>query len=634
MKGILRTARSQKLTLVPPPQMGDFHLAASVALFLQMSPRRDVQSEAMRHKTRHAFTFRRAEIDALKRGPADERMDVTQSAVVPLASELFKMEQYQQMYDRMAKAEATKPRRGVAMSQIDIAGDMNTGLRLIRPVGLDFPQLRHIVRSTPILSIIINRRVRQVQRFLTQPQFDYQPGFKLRFKDPDRKVTDDDKARFAWIRSYLMHCGAEFDPRKRRALQRDNLHEFTQKHLRDSLTMDAAPVEFVNTRTGRVHGFTAVDGAKVFLSDPNQGLTDDFDGPAEFNVLTGRTSFGDPSNIVAVYAQEGRVRAQYTHMDLLYPIRNKTAEEEMFGYGIAEPETILHVCTAMLNAFALNSRSISDNSYPRGILSLLGDYQQEDVDRFKDMMLAEMTGVQNRWRMPVFTAEAQQGAGVAFTPIGASVEDAMYSRWWTLMTAIACSTYQMDPSEIAFESFTAGGASTLSGSDTEAKLINSVDSGLHTLLTWYGSTLGEIVELIDPEVEFYWTGLEDTKEDDQAREQGNMLFGETRERHGLSNEGIPEEVLKAPNSVAGQAYMTVLQQKQQEQMQAQQAAQQGQPGDDQEQPEQDPQEEQESTTPEDPEHPSGPQGEPRFQDHQGNVWQGQKQGEPDEPKLE
>ena len=550
---------------------------------------------------------------------------------------------FQDFYSHFAKAEAAKPRRGVAMTQIDLAGDLDPGLTLTRPVGLTFEQLRLVEESVPIISIIINRRVRQVQRFLTEPQFDYQPGFKFRFKDRSRRIQPEDNDRFTFLRNYLYNCGAEFDPRKRRAYQRDTLHEFTNKHLRDSLTLDAAPIELTNTRLGNVHGFVAVDGAKVFLTDPNQGLTDEFDGPAEFNILTGRSSFGDPSNIIAVYAQAGRVRAQFSHMDLLYPVRNKTSKEEQFGYGVPEIEGVLGVSTAMLNAFTLNTRSISDNSIPRGFLTFFGDFQDEDKLMLKAQWQAQLTGAANRYRAPFMFAEAQPGAGVLWTPTGAQPEEAMYMRWWTLLTAIACAKWQIDPSEIAHESFTAGGTSTLSGSDTEAKLTSSADAGLYTLLEWFAETLNEIISLIDPEVELYWTGLSETKEDDQAREQGAMTYREVRERHGISNVDIQDEVLDAPYAVAGQAYMAALQNKQQQQMmekQAQQQAQQGGEADGEEGtggpesggPAAGEGAAEAATTPNDPEHPAGPAGEPRFGDHEGNVWQAHSAGDPDEPK--
>ncbi|MCD0168034.1 phage portal protein [Deinococcus sp. 23YEL01] len=588
-------------------------------------------------KTRHRHgplpTFSRSEIDAVQRGDDRERRDVLSNIVAPTAAELARMDDFRQGMTHFAKADL-KPRRGVAMSQIEVGGESKPGLLLQRPVGLSFEQLRAVTKANPIIGLIINTRIRQVQRFLRQPAFEYEPGFDFRFKDRKRAVQPEDAERFAWHRRYLMACGAEFDPRKRRALQRDNLHEFVAKHLRDSLTLDAAPVEYVNTRTGRVHGFNAVDGAKVFLTDPNAGMEDDYSGPAEFNALTGRTSFGDPRNIIAVYAQAGEPRALYTHMDLLYPVRNRTAEEEAYGYGIAEPETILNVSTAWLNAFTLNARNISDNSIPRGILSILGDYQDEDIATLKANWMAQLRGANNRFRVPMMFGTPEQGAGIEFIPTGAQVDDALFSRWMTLLVAITCSTYLIDPAEIAFEGFTAGGASTLSGSDTEAKLTSSADKGLHTLLSWCGSTLGEIVEVVDDEVEFYWSGLEVTKEDYQAREQTTMLFGEVRERNGMSNDGISPLVLQAPASVAGQAYMADMQHQQQMEAMAQQAAQAGQDGqgspggqDDQGSDAQGQDPGQDSTTPDHPEHPTGPQGEARFRDGQGGVWQSQGRGD-------
>lgn len=554
--------------------------------------------------------------DALIRGTPDEQLDGAGHIarfVAPTAKELVQSGKIHQLMT-FAKAQPKVSRRGIAMASLDLGDLGNQSLQLYRPNGISFEQLREVVQRNPILELIIRQRIRQTQRFLRRSKFDWQPGFQLHFKDPSREVRDEDQDRFTWLTNYLMSCGAEFDPRRRRALIRDSLKDFTAKHIRDSLTGDAAPIELVPTVSGRVHGWMAVDMAKIFLTDPNSGISETYPDSwePEFNELVGR-SFGQTDNVIAVYAKDSIVRAAYTHEDLLYPIRNPTSDESAYGYGDAEPERLLQVVTAFLNAFTLNTRSISDNSVPRGILSLMGDFSEEDIEDLRMDWRAQMTGAPNRGRVAIFAAEDPQSQ-VNFIPTGGELNEQLYARWMTLLVAIQSAMYSIDPNEISFESYSAGGASTLSGSDAEAKITSSQDKGLYTLLNWYGDTLNEVIALVDEDVELEWTGLEISKEESQAREQSIMRWGEVRSRYNLPNDDIPDELLQLP---LNPALTSAVQQWQMQQQAQQQGAQPGMPGQ--------PAPEDGQTTPMDPEHPEGPDGERRMQDHEGGVWQVQNE---------
>jgi len=564
---------------------------------------------------------------AMLHGDASEQRGAIQASI-PSIRDLMQM----QSFGELQKAEQAAPRPGVAMVNLDLDSDGQPRAPLYRPIGLDWPQLGEITDRFVGLQLIQSTRIRQVQRFLERPDFSWQPGLRLRFKDRARSIGPDDRARFEFLTDYLLHCGADRDPRMRRARRRDGLHEFTAKHIRDSLRYDAAPVELIPTPSGRIHGFKAIDATRVFLTDPDAGLAEEYSGPAMLNRLSGQMDPGDPSNIYAVYCKDGDILAQYTYMNLLYPIRNPSSDERRFGYGDAEPERLIQIASAFLDAFTLNARSITHNSIPRGALALIGDYKEDDVDRLRAYWRSNVRGMKSRTELPVIATPAGEGAGLQYTPFGEPPSEQLYGRWITLLMALACGLYGMDPAEISFESYSGGTASPLSGSDTEAKLTAGQDKGLYTLLSWYGRSLNEIVSIVDDEVEMGWTGLDTTKEDEQARESELMLFGESRKRHGLATEGIDPDLLNAPMNPALQGiYQMKLQ-----------AAQQPAPGDDGQaapgQDQQDPNAQDADGDPatpagsSDPTDETGPDGERRFQDHEGSVYQVQNApGKPGQP---
>jgi hypothetical protein len=497
------------------------------------------------------------QVAARKDAPQSER----QEAILRAAQEVAPVAKAIPIRNIIAMAKAYEPPQEdlVRMGKVvlPVEDSLGRALWLTRPVGLDFPQLRRIVAEDPVLKAIIWTRIHQVQRFLRPSAQEWKPGFRIRFRDRRRKVNPEDEARFAWLEQYVLSCGAEFDPRRRRALRRDNLWDWVAKHLQDSLSLDAAPVELVPTPSGRTHGWVHVDGGSVYLVDPL--ATEALEGDVPEVVRRYGLDLPDPSQVVAVLAREGRIIAWYTHEDLLYRVRRPRTEPWSLGYGQPEPEDLLKIVTGFLNALVLNLRGFSHNSIPKGILTLYGDFTPEDIEQFKAEWDAYVSGVQGRWRVPVLFAQGGESqAGAAFVPIGNEFNEMYFSKWMTFLVAIKAALYGMDPEEINFESFTAR-PSTLSGSDTEERLASSKDKGLWPLLQFLRFTLNEILYTVDPDVELDWTGLEVDQQASHQDEEKMLTLGEYRQRRG---EAPPEnEVLaNAPlNPALLSIYMQSLQ---------------------------------------------------------------------------
>ncbi len=509
-----------------------------------------------------------ARVAATPDAPADERAE----AVAAAARELAPMAKAVPVNEVMRWAQAFAPKeipgqklQRMARVSLDLEDPNARTVWLVRPVGLDWPQLRSIVREDPVLKSVIWTRISQVQRFLRPSLQEWKPGYRIRFRDRHRKTTPEDRARISWLEQYVLNAGAEFDPRKRRALRRDNLWDWTSKHLQDSLTLDAAPVELIPTPSGRTHGWVHVDGGMVYLVDPNYGATDR--EPPSLHQRYG-LDIPDPTEVVAILAHEGRVQAWYTHDDLLYRVRRPRSEALALGYGQPEPEDLIRIVTGFVNALTLNLRGFTHNSIPKGVLTVWGDFNEQDIEQFRMEWDAYVTGLSNRWRMPVMISSDAQNAGVSFVPIGQDFNEMYFARWMTFLVAIKAALYGMDPEEINFESFSAR-PSTLSGSDTEERLASSKDKGLWPLLQFLGQTLNEILYTVDPEVELYWTGLEQDQQLAKADEEKMLTLGEFRRSRGESEPESPILANAPMNPALLSVYQLALQQEQQEQAQAQ-----------------------------------------------------------------
>lgn len=425
---------------------------------------------------------------------------------------------------------------------------------------MSFDMLRAMVDQTPILSAVVFTRIRQVKRFCRVPDGGKGLGFQIRLKDPNAKVGSDEHQSIALLQDFFTHCGWERNPRKRARLKRDNFSGFMAKLVRDSLILDSAPIETEFKRDKRlgIDGLYAVDGATIRLANEIGYQGDD--------------------EIFALQVVDGNIRAAYTYDDLIYVPRNPRTDVLVGGYGLSETELLVRVVTGFLNAFTYNTSYFDKNSIPKGLLHLTGDYSSEDLNAFKRYWNAMVKGINNAWTLPVLVSKNQESKA-AFENFGVDVNEIMFAKWMTFLTSIICALYGIAPDEINFESFTAG-TSSLSGSDTEEKLVNSKDKGLRPLLTHFEDVFSDyIVSEFGEKYVFRWTGLDE--EDPQLqwdKAKTLMTWNEARKAF-LNLDSQPDEVGDAPlNPVLSGAWQQAQQAKNEDYGDPSQAG--GQPGDD------------------------------------------------------
>lgn len=391
---------------------------------------------------------------------------------------------------------------------------------------MSFDMLRAMVDQTPILSAVVFTRIRQIKRFCRVPDEGKGPGFQIRLKDPNAKLGTDEQQSVALLQDFFTNCGWESNPRQRARLKRDNFSGFMAKMVRDSLTLDSSPIEteFKRNRSLGLDGFYAVDGATIRLAN--------------------EIGYRDEDEIFAMQVVQGNIRSVYTHDDLIYVPRNPRTDVLVGGYGLSEVELLVRVVTGFLNAFTYNTSFFDKNSIPRGLLHLTGEYSNEDMAAFRRYWNAMVKGINNAWTLPVMVSKNQESKA-SFENFGVEVNEIMFAKWMTFLTSIVCAVYGIAPDEINFESFTAG-TSSLSGSDTEEKLINSKDKGLRPLLTHFEDVFSDyIVSEFGEKYVFRWTGLDE--EDPQTvwdKQKTLMTWNEARKAMNL--EALEGSVGDAP----------------------------------------------------------------------------------------
>lgn len=394
--------------------------------------------------------------------------------------------------------------------QINIQGEY-----FERPGQFGFDSMRSMVEQTPVLNAVIMTRQRQIARFCRPQKGGKGPGFKIASKEATENVDESEKQAIKLLESFVMNSGWETKPRQRMRLKRDNFQGFISKLVRDSLTMDSMAIEteWKRDKSLGLDGLYAVDGATIRLC--------------------AEAGYEGDDEIFALQVVQGQIRAAYTYDDLIYVPRNPRTDVLAGGYGLAETELLVRVVTGFLNAFTYNTKFFDSNAIPKGMLNLYGNYDDGDITAFKRYWNGMVKGVNNAWAMPVMVSKDSESKA-EFTEFGNEVNEIMFAKWMTFLSSIICAIYGIAPEEINFESFTAG-TSSLSGDNTEEKLVNSKDKGLRPLLSYLEGTLSEyVIGEFSDKYEFQWTGL-DEEDEKTAFERKKLILSvnEMRAEDGL-----------------------------------------------------------------------------------------------------
>lgn len=493
--------------------------------------------------------------------PQDERQDALREAqqdtmpstvkdMLPLVEFISRQQEEQEFYKSLRKpnvipfpskaVQAKKP--GMQSVWLDDRQIQMLGDYYEKPSVFGFDMMRQMVDQTPILSAVIMTRIRQVKRFCRVPEGGKGPGFQIRLKNQaSTKLQKEEQQSIDLLQNFFTNCGWETNPRQRARMKRDNFSNFMSKIVRDSLVLDSAPIEteFKRDRSLGLDGFYAVDGATIRLCNEE--------------------GYQGEDEIFALQVVQGNLRAAYTYDDLVYVPRNPRTDVLTGGYGMSETELLVKVVTGFLNAMTYNLKYFDSNAIPKGLLHLSGDYSADDISSFKRYWNSMVRGINNAWTLPVMVSKNQESKA-NFENFGVDVNEIMFAKWMTFLTSIICAIYGIAPDEINFESFTAG-TSSLSGSDTEEKLINSKDKGLRPLLSHFEDLFSDyIVSEFSDKYVFRWSGL-DEKDEQQVWDEEKTLLTVNEARKARNWDEIKEDWANAPlNQTLMQAWMAGKQQ--------------------------------------------------------------------------
>src|SRR5262249_30683880 len=153
-------------------------------------------------------------------------------------------------------------------------------------------------------------------------------------------------------------------------------------------------------------------------------------------------------------------------------------------------------------------------SMPKGILNFRTDSPDpENFEAFRAYWTAQMTGVANSWRTPLFQSE-----GLEYINLQQSSKDMELVAWIDNKVQPACGLYGMNPAEINFDITRAGSSQPLFESPSEKRVADSKENGLRPLLRFIARSINKhIIERIDEHYYFDFVGLDELSESEKMQ---------------------------------------------------------------------------------------------------------------------
>lgn len=285
--------------------------------------------------------------------------------------------------------------------------------------------------------------------------------------------------------------------------------------------------EVVPDLRGDIAEFVAVDAATIMPVDPNE-----YAPRLSIDKSTGRL-YQDKIKYIQEF--NGQILAEFNSNELCYGIRNPRTDLMHAGYGYSELEVLIETVTGYLFAEAYNIKYFSQGTVPQGILSLVGKYDKETLAMFKQQWNAQVSGVNNAWKVPVLAFE--EGNGVNFTPLKATASEMQFHEWLSFLVNESAAVYQIDPEEFGYN--TKSGTFNFQGNTSRSDAVRmSQDRGLRPLLTFFFNKLNQkILWKINPDFIIEPVGLDVDDELQKVQIQSQQIqsyktINEVRKENG------------------------------------------------------------------------------------------------------
>lgn len=300
-------------------------------------------------------------------------------------------------------------------------------------------------------------------------------------------------------------------------------------------------------------GFRPVDGGIIWptlvflqrwlLDNPGNSLGYDQ------GVLTGEQALEVLSHLMghdlltAEYClvREGIVERAYRPGQLIVAPMQTRTDVRFAGYPPGRVEDAAEILLNFMNTWEYNGVMFTRGMLAEFIIGVSGNVHDDDIDAFVDQLRLATQGSRRAWQPPILPLP--EGETITKIDLKANNKDMGFETWLSLLIALTCGTYRMDPSTINAKPWDGGQGASLQAGNREQEIATAKEEGLqgdaqHLVL----NILDPIVQQIHPDLLVLMeTGDTDPRKDAEVieiRTRSILTLNEGRMGQGLDPNGF------------------------------------------------------------------------------------------------
>ena len=382
---------------------------------------------------------------------------------------------------------------------LDAWGMYDTPSGVTEPTGQTFALLRAFAHRCEPVGAIHNKRIEQIAAFCVPAESRWgknmSPGFRIRMTRRDAPATPADREEIEKIGQFFLEGGYCPPPAEERPLGwQPGLEPFVRALMRDQLTMDHVAVRTwkssVDGKKYPIVSFAAVDAG---LIRNKRRIIERIDhNVVQFSDQENERQNIKKSVLITHVKMDsdvgGREMEEYTDDELFTAFMRPRTDEEARGYGYSVLEQAMTAITVWCAARDMNALRFDRDSTPRGILTLFGNMNPQQFNKFVQDWKNMMQGLRNRHTIPILQGSPVTGSSVKYEPLDPNPRDMEYSQFTFAVGLWIHCLYGIHPDETGF-SASSPFRPPLSEASPEANLTYSQDTGLSPLLRWLEGVL-------------------------------------------------------------------------------------------------------------------------------------------------
>jgi len=326
---------------------------------------------------------------------------------------------------------------------------------------------------------------------------------------------------------------------------------FLAKVMDDYLTLNRVAIELIRNRRGQVVQFRAVDAATILptfrvlqryvgleMADGAQPLAYD----VAARLLERDTGFPIlDSEYVCV--MRGQLIGTFAPGELLV-WEDMPVTDVRILFPPSYCEKALEGIISWIYAFHYNRSYFSHGNPIEVLIGIAGDIQDDSFVALQEQLRENFSGIKGAWRVPLIQLPAEGSINVI--PLKQNHQEMQFTEWMATLEELACSIYRVSRRRVNADmrgqsgSMFGGGSSRAAQEQIEA----SKEESFKVHSAFLSEHFTQLTRLIDPDLEFTWTGLDIENRDEEIKTEQievttYMTPNEMRMKHG--NEPFPAD---------------------------------------------------------------------------------------------